>query len=131
MLFTCGPRTCAAQRSAARKTIKRNDKTLAVDLHCHVLAGIDDGPATIEESVALAQDAAAAGARVLVATPHVNQRYRNDATTIARLVDEAVHRYDRATTEEILDNLKNLGLALHNFENTHGQFPPPDCGPSQ
>jgi protein-tyrosine phosphatase len=59
-----------------------------IDLHCHVLAGIDDGPATIEESVALARDAAAAGARVLVATPHVNQRYRNDATTIARLVDE-------------------------------------------
>jgi DNA-directed RNA polymerase subunit beta' len=29
---------------------------------------------------------------------------------IARLVDEAVHRYDRATTEEILDNLKNLGF---------------------
>ena len=29
---------------------------------------------------------------------------------VARLVDEAVHRYDRATVEEILDNLKNLGF---------------------
>ena len=36
MLFTCGPRGCAAQRSAARKVIKRNDKSFAVDLHCHV-----------------------------------------------------------------------------------------------
>jgi protein-tyrosine phosphatase len=54
-----------------------------IDLHCHVLAGIDDGPATIEESVALARDAAAAGTRTLVATPHVSQRYRNDAATIA------------------------------------------------
>jgi DNA-directed RNA polymerase subunit beta' len=29
---------------------------------------------------------------------------------IARLVDEAVHRYDRATVEDILDGLKNLGF---------------------
>jgi aminocarboxymuconate-semialdehyde decarboxylase len=36
MLFTCEPRTCAAQRSAARKTIKRKNKTVTVDLHCHV-----------------------------------------------------------------------------------------------
>jgi protein-tyrosine phosphatase len=59
-----------------------------IDLHCHVLAGIDDGPATIEESVALARAAAAQGTETLVATPHVSARYRNDATTIALLVDE-------------------------------------------
>ena len=29
---------------------------------------------------------------------------------IARLVDEAVHRYDRATVEQMLDDLKNLGF---------------------
>jgi protein-tyrosine phosphatase len=59
-----------------------------IDLHCHVLPGIDDGPASIEGSLALARIAAAAGTRVLVATPHVNARYRNDAETIARLVAE-------------------------------------------
>lgn len=59
-----------------------------IDLHCHVLAGIDDGPATAEESLALARAAASAGARVLVATPHVSRRYRNDAATIAALVDD-------------------------------------------
>src|SRR4051812_23520732 len=36
MLFTCRPRACAAQKTAARKTIKRGNTTLAVDLHCHV-----------------------------------------------------------------------------------------------
>src|SRR4051794_36900094 len=36
MLFTCRPQSCAAQRGAARKTIKRRNKTLAIDLHCHV-----------------------------------------------------------------------------------------------
>jgi protein-tyrosine phosphatase len=59
-----------------------------IDLHCHVLPGIDDGPATIESSLALARAAAAGGTRVLVATPHVSWRYRNHAQIIARLVDE-------------------------------------------
>jgi protein-tyrosine phosphatase len=54
-----------------------------IDLHCHVLAGIDDGPESIAGSLAIARAAADAGVRTLVATPHVNWRYRNDAATIA------------------------------------------------
>jgi protein-tyrosine phosphatase len=63
-----------------------------IDLHCHVLAGIDDGPETIEGSVMLARAAADAGTRTIVATPHVSWRYPNDAATIARLVDELNRR---------------------------------------
>jgi protein-tyrosine phosphatase len=59
-----------------------------IDLHCHVLPGIDDGPATIAGSLALARAAAAAGTSVLVATPHISWRYRNDAQTITQLVAE-------------------------------------------
>jgi protein-tyrosine phosphatase len=59
-----------------------------IDLHCHVLPGIDDGPSTIEDSIALARVAAADGTRVLVATPHVNWRYRNDTAGIAERVAE-------------------------------------------
>ncbi len=63
-----------------------------IDLHCHVLPGIDDGPETIEGSLALARAASAGGTRTLVATPHVNLRYPNDAATIARLVGELNER---------------------------------------
>jgi protein-tyrosine phosphatase len=59
-----------------------------IDLHCHVLPGIDDGPNSIEGSLVLARAAAAAGTRTLLATPHVSWHYPNDAATIARLVDE-------------------------------------------
>ncbi len=59
-----------------------------IDLHCHVLPGIDDGPDTITESLALARAAAACGVQTLVATPHVSWRYQNEAETIARLVHE-------------------------------------------
>ncbi len=63
-----------------------------IDLHCHVLPGIDDGPATIEGSLALARAAAKAGTRTLIATPHVSSRYPNDPQTIARGVDELNRR---------------------------------------
>jgi protein-tyrosine phosphatase len=59
-----------------------------IDLHCHVLPGIDDGPASIEDSVAMVRAAARAGTRMMVATSHVSLRYRNDAATIERLVGE-------------------------------------------
>jgi protein-tyrosine phosphatase len=66
-----------------------------IDLHCHVLPGIDDGPETIEGSVALARAAASAGIGTLVATPHVASPYPNDAETIARLVDEVSARLEQ------------------------------------
>jgi len=69
-----------------------------IDLHCHILPGIDDGPATIEDAVDLIRAAAAAGMTTMVATPHVSPRYQNDAASIAealaavksRLIQERV-----------------------------------------
>jgi len=59
-----------------------------IDLHTHILPGIDDGPATIEGSLELARAAVAAGTRTLVATPHVSWTYPNDAGAIAALVEQ-------------------------------------------
>jgi protein-tyrosine phosphatase len=81
-----------------------------IDLHCHVLPGIDDGPETIEGSVALAMAAAAAGTDTLVATPHVSGRYRNDSATIARLVDELNLRL--AAEEVALQVLAGAEIAI-------------------
>ena len=63
-----------------------------IDLHCHVLPGIDDGPQTMEGSLELARAASAAGIETLVATPHVSRRYPNDLSTITRLVRELNER---------------------------------------
>lgn len=46
-----------------------------IDLHSHVLPGIDDGPGDMSGSIALAQAAVAAGTRVMAATPHVGLHY--------------------------------------------------------
>jgi len=84
-----------------------------IDLHCHVLAGIDDGPETMSGSLRLARAAADAGAHTLVATPHVNWRYQNDAATIAgavralseRLVAEGVALELRSGAEVAMTQL--------------------------
>jgi protein-tyrosine phosphatase len=46
-----------------------------VDIHAHVLPGIDDGPAAMVESLAMARAAAEAGTRTLVATPHLRSDF--------------------------------------------------------
>ncbi len=49
-----------------------------IDLHCHLLPGIDDGPATLAESVVLARMAVADGITTSVVTPHIHPgRYDN------------------------------------------------------
>jgi protein-tyrosine phosphatase len=66
-----------------------------IDLHCHLLPGIDDGPASLEGSLALARAAVAAGTEAIVATPHVSPRYPNDADTIHRLVERTADYLER------------------------------------
>jgi protein-tyrosine phosphatase len=53
-----------------------------IDLHCHLVSGIDDGPATGAEAVALGEALVAAGVTRVVATPHVGPNYPNDAERI-------------------------------------------------
>lgn len=54
-----------------------------IDLHCHLLPGIDDGPDTLEQALELARIAVANGITHSVLTPHIHPgRYENDATSI-------------------------------------------------
>ena len=45
-----------------------------IDLHTHILPGVDDGAPDLETSVLMAAVAAESGVTHLVATPHSNQR---------------------------------------------------------
>jgi protein-tyrosine phosphatase len=54
-----------------------------IDLHSHILPGVDDGPATVEGSLELARVAVAAGTRTILATPHINDDRSIDAARVA------------------------------------------------
>ncbi|MFC1876034.1 tyrosine-protein phosphatase [Thermodesulfobacteriota bacterium] len=54
-----------------------------IDLHCHILPGVDDGPSHVEGSLRMAECAAADGIHTLVATPHTyNETYHNSLSCI-------------------------------------------------
>lgn len=44
-----------------------------IDLHCHVLPGIDDGPEHERDSIMLARAAASGGCQIIAATPHLRE----------------------------------------------------------
>jgi protein-tyrosine phosphatase len=58
-----------------------------VDVHCHILPGLDDGPDSIEESLAMAEAAIDDGITHVVATPHCNSEYSFDYAYVQRLRD--------------------------------------------
>jgi protein-tyrosine phosphatase len=59
-----------------------------VDVHCHVLPGIDDGPSTLEQSLAMAEDAIADGITHVVATPHASADHRFEYHRVRSTLDE-------------------------------------------
>src|SRR5260370_21670358 len=59
-----------------------------VDLHCHILPGLDDGPVTMEVWIAMAESAIADGITHVVATPHSNIEYFFDFAQVRQLRDE-------------------------------------------
>lgn len=42
-----------------------------VDIHCHLLPLVDDGPSSVEQMLRLAEQAASEGVRRIIATPHL------------------------------------------------------------
>lgn len=53
-------------------------QTEYVDVHCHLLPGLDDGPQTLAQSVTMARQAVADGIRYVLATPHhLDRHYQN------------------------------------------------------
>jgi protein-tyrosine phosphatase len=42
-----------------------------IDLHCHILPALDDGPSSVEEALAMCRIAVQDGIRTIVATPHM------------------------------------------------------------
>jgi len=67
-----------------------------IDLHCHILPGVDDGSPSWEITAEMCRMAAEDGIRHIVATPHANERFC----------------YDRSRYEGMLRKLKNVGRGI-------------------
>ncbi|MBP3041341.1 tyrosine protein phosphatase [Bacillaceae bacterium Marseille-Q3522] len=64
-----------------------------IDLHCHILENVDDGPATVTESIEMAKAALNDGIKTIVATPHhMNSRYENPRADVLTAVEQLNQR---------------------------------------
>ena len=66
-----------------------------IDLHCHILPGLDDGPSNLDFSLAMARAAVEAGTQLIVATPHIRADFNVDPTEIEPRVDLFNERLQR------------------------------------
>ncbi|MGW8424542.1 tyrosine-protein phosphatase [Peribacillus simplex] len=75
-----------------------------IDIHCHIIPGVDDGSANIEDSLTMAKKAVEAGITHVFATPHhLNEKYVNFKSDIMNRV--------LRLNESLL--LNNIPLTLH------------------
>lgn len=69
-----------------------------VDIHCHCLPGVDDGPATPAESLELCRALVADGITAIIATPHQFGRY--DRRNPGKNIREGVAKLNLSLAEQ-------------------------------
>jgi protein-tyrosine phosphatase len=75
-----------------------------IDTHCHLLAGLDDGPRSFNDSLRMARRLSETGVELVVCTPHYNARF---PTSVAAASEALERLADALSTLEI-----PLGLRL-------------------
>jgi len=63
-----------------------------IDMHCHLLPGVDDGPVDWEESIRLVRQGAADGIKAVLVTPHLAELDLEQVEIIRRRFSELVKR---------------------------------------
>jgi protein-tyrosine phosphatase len=66
-----------------------------IDVHCHLLPALDDGPRDIADTVEMARQAASDGIDVIVATPHIRDDHDIEIAELESLVALANGALDR------------------------------------
>jgi tyrosine-protein phosphatase YwqE len=97
-----------------RPALNLSYDAIKVDMHSHVLPGIDDGAQTVEESLVLVKSMMDVGIKKIIATPHVMADYfRNTPESIGnaltilreRLAAEQIDMQVEAAAEHFFDEL--------------------------
>lgn len=81
-----------------------------LDLHTHILPGIDDGPSTMDESIEMARMAYEDGTRTIVLTPH--NRDVNERSSISA-VKELADKFRKEIHAQSIDLKVLLGMENH------------------
>lgn len=81
-----------------------------IDIHCHILPGLDDGPSSLETSLEMAAVAAQDGIKVIIATPHT------DGIRIhSVLVQKSVKHLNTALRDKKIDITIHCGYEIPSY----------------
>lgn len=102
------------KKNRLKKEVTFNYEIVKVDMHSHVLPGIDDGAQTPEESIVLIRKMMDLGIQKIIATPHIMADfYRNTKETIGN----SLEILKEALAKENI-NIKIEAAAEHYFDET-------------
>lgn len=90
---------------------------VSLDMHSHLIPGIDDGAKDIEDSLSLIQDMVALGYRHIITTPHIYQElYPNKRETILDGLQKLRSELDRKQIPVVIDAAAEYFLDEHFHE---------------
>ncbi len=84
-----------------------------IDMHCHILPNVDDGPSDLAQSTALARMYTQAGVKAVIATPHFlpGTSWATPAANVHQLVNELQHHLNQLSIP--LRILPGMEIAFH------------------
>lgn len=104
-----------------------------IDLHCHILPGVDDGAQTMDDSIAMAEKAISQGITHILCTPHHNNgKYENPKSQVISLVSSLQAELDQRglpltvlegqevrITGDLLNEIRNDQILFTDLDDTY------------
>lgn len=94
-----------------------------IDIHCHILPGLDDGPKSLADSIAMSRQAASEGITKIIATPHhKHEKYDNDKAKIITAVSQLNEELVAAEIPLVIlpgQETRIYGEILEDYQNHH------------
>ena len=83
-----------------------------IDIHAHILPGVDDGAADLDTALQMARMAADSGVTDLIATPHCNQRFRYENYADEELTERFV-QLEQAVRDAAISLRLHRGIEVY------------------
>ena len=81
-----------------------------IDIHCHIIPGVDDGPQETEEARQMLSEAAKAGVKTIVATPHYSRELHGNG-----LVGQKFEFIQKEAARYGLNLLQGYEIKIHTY----------------
>ncbi|ABK44637.1 PHP C-terminal domain protein [Magnetococcus marinus MC-1] len=97
-----------------------------IDLHAHILPGLDDGASTMQMALDMARMAVADGITCMVATPHLNplSAWNNSAEVVRRALDTLRTHLNKAQIPLQVEGAAELRLTTKTLQQLQSGYAP-------